>query len=125
MKKTTLKINNFVKTINYTSIIFFLLLLFIFTSSNISATNSVNIKSMNATRAGSQGSVFYSSERHQNVSKKMHPSIQSPEKKVNASWDSVTYSPEEAYIKLEKKIYKNQKPSNVKKLTFSDIANQF
>jgi hypothetical protein len=125
MKNTTLKINNFVNKRNYTSIILSLLILFIFTSSKLSATNSVNIKTMDASRAGSQGSVFYSSERHQNVSKKMHPLIQSPEKKVNASWDSVTYSPEEAYIKLEKKIYKNQKPANVKKLTFADIANQF
>ncbi|MBH38248.1 hypothetical protein CL658_04365 [bacterium] len=92
--------------------------------SKIEATNSVNMKDI-STKSGNQGSRFYISNHYKNISHEMHPEIKTPQEAVNKEWESVTYSPEEAYIQLKEKMYKGKVPKNQKKLLFSDIANQY
>ena len=91
----------------------------------IQANNSVNMKQLSPPKAGNHGSIFYSNTHYQTISKQMQSSSQAQKQIANADWESVTYSPEETYIKLEKKIYQGKKPRTEKKLSFADIANQY
>ena len=91
----------------------------------IQATSSVNMKQLNPPKAGNHGSIFYSNTHYQTISKQMHSSSQTQEQIAKADWESVTYSPEETYIKLEKKMYQGKKPRTEKNLSFADIANQY
>ncbi|RAP26049.1 hypothetical protein DID74_02580 [Candidatus Marinamargulisbacteria bacterium SCGC AG-333-B06] len=84
------------------------------------------MKSVKLNKIGSQGSVFYKTKNHQTIRNKMHPTSQKPEEIVINQWESVTYSPEEIYIKLEKKRHKSTLSKTKKpKLTFSEMANQY
>tara|TARA_Y100001970_G_scaffold48106_1_gene60913 strand:- start:11055 stop:11420 length:366 start_codon:yes stop_codon:yes gene_type:complete len=121
MSKRALSVNKNVKNIILTIFISISL-----TKPNIiQATSSVNMKQLSPPKAGNHGSIFYSNTHYQTISKQMQSSSQAQKQIANADWESVTYSPEETYIKLEKKMYQGKKPRTEKKLSFADIANQY
>lgn len=100
------------------------LLLFCITLSTNQASTAVNMKKTTFSN-GNHGGIFYTTNQHKSISKQMAPSSQTPQQIVTNQWESVTYSPEETYIKLEKKIYKGKTPSKQKKLSFSEIASKY
>tara|TARA_Y100000591_G_C21505689_1_gene532156 strand:+ start:181 stop:558 length:378 start_codon:yes stop_codon:yes gene_type:complete len=125
MFKKRLSVNKNVRCLIFNSLFFSLLVPAILTPINIEASNAVTMKNQKSTKVGHQGSIFYQSKNHKTVSKSMHPEIESPQTTVQRQWDSVSFSPDEAYVNLQKKGYLNRKNSQTKQLSFSEVAKQY
>tara|TARA_B100000427_G_scaffold199616_1_gene165969 strand:+ start:2244 stop:2621 length:378 start_codon:yes stop_codon:yes gene_type:complete len=124
MFKKRLSVNKNVKRLVFNSLFFSMIAPAILNPINIEASNRVTMKSQKSTKVGHQGSVFYQSKKHKTVSKSMHPEIESPQATVQRQWASVSFSPDEAYVNLQKKGYLNRKSSQTKQLSFSEVARQ-
>ncbi len=125
MFKKKLPANKNVRCLIFNSLFFSLLVPAILTPINIEASNAVTMKNQKSTKTGNQGSIFYQSNTHKTVSKSMHPEIESPQATVQRQWASVSFSPDEAYVNLQKKGYLNRKSSKTKQLSFSEVARQY
>ena len=125
MFKKRLSINKNVRYLVFNSLFFSLLAPALLNPINIEASNAVTMKNQKSTKVGHQGSIFYQSKNHKTVSKSMHPEIESPHATVQRQWASVSFSPDEAYVDLQKKGYLNRKSSETKQLSFSEVARQY
>ena len=118
-------INKNVTLFIFNSLFFALITIVILLPEYTEATNSVTMKNQKSTKKGNQGSIFYQSKKHKAVSQSMHPEIESPQAIVQRQWDSVSFSPDEAYVNLQKKGYLNRKTPQTKQLSFSEVARQY